>query len=105
MKISKILILIGLLSFAGCTTYVSGPVPVVYYGWYGDYYGYYYWDSSGIIVYGCPPRWHGHYYYGPHFYYKQGTPSTKPMPRPPQSNPNTPRRPHAHRPAPTNTGR
>ena len=64
-------LLVGLTILAGCATEVGvgyvQPEPVVYYGYYGPYYGPYYWDGP-VIVYGCPPRWHGYYHPDPRFH-------------------------------------
>ena len=71
-KLKLISLLFGLSLFAGCATYVGPPEPVVYYGYYGDYYGSYYYGPSGIVL-GSPYGWHGHYYYGgPRGYYHGG---------------------------------
>ena len=62
----------GVVFLTGCATEVAvgPPEPVVYYGWYGSYYGPYYWDGP-VIVYGCPHGWHGHYHGG---YYRHAPP-------------------------------
>lgn len=89
MNLKLISLLFGLALVAGCATYVGPPEPVVYYGWYGEYYGPYWWGPSGVVVYGNPPHWGGHYYYGPHFYYR-GAPA--PHGPPPHG------QPHGHSP-------
>ena len=66
------LLIVNLLFISGCAAYVTpvgvgvvAPEPVVYYGWYDGYYGPYYWGpSGGVVVFGAPHGWHGHYYHG-----------------------------------------
>ena len=83
MKTKLLSAIVGIALLAGCATQVAvGPVPppepVVYYGWYGNYYGPYYWDGP-VVVFGCPAYgwhgWHGHYYH-PHgpVHYRPGHP-------------------------------
>jgi hypothetical protein len=68
MKLKLMILLIGMSLFVGCATQVAigpfPPEPVVYYGWYGGYYGPYYWGPTGEIVFGAPYGWRGYYYHG-----------------------------------------
>ena len=90
-KLKLIVILIGMTILSGCAT--SGPPePVVYYGWYGSYYGPYYWDGP-VIVYGTPYRYHGYYWHSPGHQPGPGhgpLPYRPSVPRPPMpTNPRT----------------
>jgi hypothetical protein len=75
MKTKLISLLFTAILLSGCVaTYPPPPPePVVYYGYYGEYYGPYYYNPSGVIVFGTPYGWCGHYYgrpapYGFHRY-------------------------------------
>lgn len=86
MKTMLYALLVALMiGVSGCATdaavgvgvVIETPAPIVYYGWYGSYYGYYYWNGPSI-VYGCPPwgwhGWHGHYYHRPPVYHRPAPP-------------------------------
>jgi hypothetical protein len=64
-KLASLLFSVILLSGCIATYPPPSPEPVVYYGYYGEYYGPYYYGPSGVIVFGAPYGWRGRYYYGP----------------------------------------